>query len=233
MQQLAQKRGKVGLRDTGSELPGRPSDALQRVEHVTEQIEHVVGAPIRERALRQRPHALVGIQLGRVRGEVLDVQAPMAAAERAERLAVVDGGVVEQDDHVPTQVAQQVAEEGADLPVPDVVEVEVEVKAEPLPDGAHRDAGDRRDLVAAVAVAMDRGLAARSPRLQNVGDQEEARFVREDEVGAQPRGFFFTRGHRVRFQRSIAASSRSTARRSGFWWLQPSWRIKRPTWSGW
>jgi hypothetical protein len=41
-------------------------------------------------------------------------------------------------------------------------------------------------------------------------------------MGAQPCGVFFTRGQSVRFQHSMAASSRSTARRSGFWWLQPN-----------
>jgi hypothetical protein len=36
-------------------------------------------------------------------------------------------------------------------------------------------------------------------------------------VGAQPCGVFFTRGHWRRCQRAIASSSRSSARRSGFW----------------
>jgi hypothetical protein len=36
-------------------------------------------------------------------------------------------------------------------------------------------------------------------------------------VGAQPCGVFFTRGQSFRFQRSMAPSSRSKARPSGFW----------------
>jgi hypothetical protein len=44
-------------------------------------------------------------------------------------------------------------------------------------------------------------------------------------VGCQPSGVFFTLGQTDRFHSAMAASSRSTARRSGFWWLQPSsWR---------
>jgi hypothetical protein len=42
-------------------------------------------------------------------------------------------------------------------------------------------------------------------------------------VGCQPCGVFFTRGHSDRFHSVMAASFRSTARRSGFWWLHPSW----------
>jgi hypothetical protein len=36
-------------------------------------------------------------------------------------------------------------------------------------------------------------------------------------MGRQPPGVFFTRAHRSRFHRSMASSSRSRARRSGFW----------------
>jgi hypothetical protein len=40
-------------------------------------------------------------------------------------------------------------------------------------------------------------------------------------MGCQPCGVFFTRGQTDRFHSAMAASLRSTARRSGFWWLQP------------
>ncbi len=68
----------------------------------------------------------------------------------------------------------------------------------------------------------DRGLTHRAPGLPDRRDQEEARFVGKDEMGAQPCGVFFTRGQPARFQAAMAASSRSTARRSGVWGLQPS-----------
>jgi hypothetical protein len=47
-------------------------------------------------------------------------------------------------------------------------------------------------------------------------------------VGTQPRSVFFTRGHSFRFHRSIRSSSRSRALRSGFWWLHPRFRMRRP-----
>jgi hypothetical protein len=40
-------------------------------------------------------------------------------------------------------------------------------------------------------------------------------------MGRQPRGVFFTRGQTDCFHSAMAASLRSMARRSGFWWLQP------------
>jgi hypothetical protein len=48
-------------------------------------------------------------------------------------------------------------------------------------------------------------------------------------VGRQPCGVFFTRGQTVRFHSAMAVSLRSTARRSGFWWLQPIWWRSFPT----
>jgi hypothetical protein len=70
-------------------------------------------------------------------------------------------------------------------------------------------------------VAQQRCVAARRPGAEHGGREHEARFVYEDEVGPQPKGVFFTRGQVFRFQRAIAGSSRSRARRSGFWQLQP------------
>jgi hypothetical protein len=48
-------------------------------------------------------------------------------------------------------------------------------------------------------------------------------------VGCQPCGVFFTRGQTDRFHSAMAASLRSRARRSGFWWLQPIWCRSLPT----
>ena len=99
----------------------------------------------------------------------------------------------------------------ADLQVPDIVEPQLVVEAYAAPCGADRDAGDDGDLVPTVAVTMHRRLASWRPGLGDVGNQEEAGFVGKDEVGTQPRSVFFTRGHSVRFQRAMAASSRSAA----------------------
>jgi hypothetical protein len=48
-------------------------------------------------------------------------------------------------------------------------------------------------------------------------------------MGCQPCGVFFTRGQTDRFHSAMVASSRSMARRSGFWWLQPIWCRSLPT----
>ena len=104
------------------------------------------------------------------------------------------------------------------------------VKAEALTAGADRETGNDRDAIAAVPVAQQRRVAARRPGTQHGGREHETGFVYEDEVGPQPNGVFFTRGQAFRFQRAIAGSSRSRARRSGFWQVQPHWAKSRLTW---
>jgi hypothetical protein len=58
----------------------------------------------------------------------------------------------------------------------------------------------------------------------------EARLVEEPEPGLQPLGFFLIRGQWAFFQRVIARSLRSLARRAGRWRLQPSCPRMRQVW---
>jgi len=138
-------------------------------------------------------------------------------AYRAYPIAPVDAGPIPQDNHVPAKVPQQVSEERAHLVVRDVLPMTLEVKAEEATSGTDRDTRDDRDPISPVAMSDSRSDSTRRPGLAQRRDQEEARFVDEDEVGTQPCCVFFTWGHRRRFHCSILSSSRSIARRSGFW----------------
>jgi len=140
----------------------------------------------------------------------------MPALESRQRFSVVCLRVVQDRDHGAAQVAQEIAEKEADLLVSDVVEVKLVEQAQALALRADRNSRDDRDLVPAVAVAMHGSLAARRPSLDHIRDQKEPGFVGKDDVGAQPRSVFFTRGQSCRFHSSIASSFRSIARFSGF-----------------
>lgn len=147
---------------------------------------------------------------------MLDVKSGMLELKFLQRLTMMSPRVVQDHEHRAAQVPQQVAEENADLVVPDVVEVKLVEKAQTLPLRTDRDARDDRDLVATVAMPMHWGLALGRPGLHHVGNQQESGFVGKDDVGTQPRSVFFTCGHFFRFHRSISCSSRSIARFSGF-----------------
>ncbi len=147
---------------------------------------------------------------------MLDVKTGVLALELRQRFSVVSLRVVQDRDHWAAQVPQQIAEKDTHLVVSNVVEVKLVEKAQALALRADGDSRDDGDFITAVTMPMHRGLASGRPGLDHTRDQQESGFVGKDDVGAQPRSVFFTRGHSFRFQRSISASSRSIARFSGF-----------------
>ena len=153
----------------------------------------------------------------------------MAQEELVDRVALVNLAVVEQGDDVSAEMAQDVFEERADHFAVDVRVEQLAVQPRATPLRADGDPGDGRDPVVAVEVMEDRRPPARTPRPAHRRDQEKARFVEEKEIGPQPCGVFFRRGQTVRFHRAIASSSRSTARRSGFWGVHPNSCRSLPT----
>lgn len=173
-------------------------------------------------SLEMVPDAFVGIQFGGVRREGHQMKTARAREELPHRIAPMDLAVVQQDKQMTTDLTQEMSQEEGHLFALNVVLVELAVQRALEAPGADGDAGDRGDAVVTLSVAHERGLSHRAPGLADRGDQEESGFVDKDDMGRPPRGVFFTAGQTVRFQSAIAASSRSTARRSGFWWLQPS-----------
>lgn len=200
---------------------------------MTEELALRVRPPVGERALGQLPDALIGVELRGIAGEAVEVEPRIAGLESPDRVAAVDRAVVPDDDHGAAQMAKEIAEEGAHLGVLDVLRREQEVQAAAPATRTDRQTRDHRDAIASLAVAQERGLASRRPGAPHARDQEEPRLVDEDEVGAQPRGFFLMRGQVWRFQCSIRSSLRSSARRSGFCTLQPSACRSRPTCARW
>ena len=131
---------------------------------------------------------------------------------------------------VPAELAEQGAQEDRDLDMGEVApRIEMDVEPAAPPPGAHSHRRDRRDFVAAIPMPDDRRVAAGRPGAPDVRNQQEATFVEEHQMGVQALRVFFTATQRYRFQRAMAASSRSRARRSGFWHDQPSVVSSRPT----
>lgn len=147
---------------------------------------------------------------------MLRAQARMLAQQLIQGFPFMGLGVVQEYHHRAPQVSEQMAEEDADLLLPDVPEPKLVVEAEVLSFRTDGDSRDDGDLVSPITMPNDRSMATRGPGLDDMGNQQEARFVGENEVGTQPRSVFFTRGQSFLFQRSMASSSRSAARVSGF-----------------
>ncbi len=194
-----------------------PLDVSKRVAKVTTHRGNVVGTTVGQTPFGVGPDGFVGVELRGVGWKAFEMQPREPAADFLNPFSLVNGGVIPDHDDVPAEVAQQVPEECADLVVPDVLRVALEVQADAPTPGSKGDARDHGDAIMPVAMMNEGRLTARSPGLAHRGDQEEARLVDEDDVGTQPRSVFFTLGQVRRVQRSMASSSRSNARRSGFW----------------
>jgi hypothetical protein len=205
------------LRDAAAQFGRGLPDAVDGADDVFHQLIGMIRAAVGEFSFGERPNSFVGIEVRGIGGEMLDAQAAMSLEEALERLALVRGGIVEQHNDRSPEMPQQLAQEPADLLLPDVVKKEEIVEAQVMPPRAHRNSGNDGDLVApSLAMAKNGSLALRSPGSDYVGDQQEARFIGKDDVGTQPRSVFFIRGLSFCFQRGMALSSRSSARRSGF-----------------
>ena len=216
------------MEDTTAESLRRRSGAFDGTDKVFHEIVKLLGAAVGQVVLGQGPNALVGVQLWCVGGETLQAQTGMVAEQLIQRRAFMGGGIVQKHDHRAVQVSKQMAEEDANFLWPDIVEPKLVIETGMLPLRTNRDPRDDGDSLAPIARAQERSLAAWGPGLDHVRNQQESGFVDEDEGGAQPRSVFFTRGQSFCFQRWMACSSRSTARRSGFWWLQFRLCINRP-----
>lgn len=188
-----------------------------------------VRSAVGQRVLRLLPDALIGIELRRIARESVEVEPGMADLQRTKGFAAVDRTVVPDHDHVTAEVPKQFPQERADLRLANVVREELEVQPESSAARTHGEARDDGDPVAPLAMAKQRRVASGRPGAAHARDQEEPRFVDEDEVGAQPSGFFLICGQVLRFQSAIRSSFRSSARRSGFCTLQPIARRTRLT----
>ena len=173
-------------------------------------------------ALQVVPDALVGVQVGCVGREGHQMQTTRAAEHLLDRITAMDLAVVQQHDQMTADLTQQVAQKTSDLFALDVVLVQLAVQHTMEELGTDCDSGNGRDTVVSFAMTNDRGLTDRAPGFTDGGNQEEAGFVDKDNMGRQPCGVFFTAGQTERFHSAMATSSRSMARRSGFWGLHPN-----------
>ena len=91
------------------------------------------------------------------------------------------------------------------------------------------DAANDREAFPVEGLMQHGRLPAWRPGAHPVGTRAQPRLVDEDDGALLPARFFLILGHSTRFQCAILGSSRSMARRSGRWQLNPSERSSRLT----
>ncbi len=168
----------IGFKDAAAQFFGRVADGVDRADDGVHQLVHIERAAVGEISFGQRPDSFVGLEVGRIGGKVLEVQARVSAEELGERWAVVGGGVVEQNDDGTAQVAEQLAEKSTHFFLSDIVEEEQIVEAQVLSLGTDRDSRDDGDFVAApLAMTFEGRASLGSPGSDHQGSQQEARFI--------------------------------------------------------
>jgi len=178
------------VRDTGAEAGLRGSEIPEVVDKQGEQVLLAVGAAVSKGALEGGPHAFVGVQFRGVGRERFQVKTRKPGTEVGQGTALVNWGVVQQNKEVSPQVPQEFTHEDADLRAMDVDRVEMAVQPHvPIPR-ADREAGDSGDAIMAIDVVVQGRVAARAPGPAHRGNQQEAGFVDEDDMGCQPCGVF-------------------------------------------
>ncbi len=136
--------------------------------------------------LQQVPDALVGIQLGRVARQALQVQ-PLRRArgeELLDRLAVVDGRAVSDHEQLAADLAQELTEEGDDRWPAEGIWLDVGEEPPVRGEGA-----DRSEVVARERRAQNGRLPPWSVRASQEGQQVEAGLVYEDDRSVLRLGF--------------------------------------------
>lgn len=229
MQLLRQKRGQIRPVDTSAHYRLRSRQAADLLFQDVHQLLWSVRPTVGHGALEVTPNTFIRIQFRGMRRKRNQMQTGRATQKLARRFSPMSLAVVQQNEQTAADLMQQLAEKHRDFFALDIVLVELAVQGAMEALRTDGDARDGRDPVVAITMTQERSLSDGAPRLPDRRDQEEARFVDKDDMGRQPGGVFFTWGQTDRFHSWMADSSRSTARRSGFWWLQPNWWRSLPT----
>jgi len=192
------------------------------------EIGRALGSVVGKRvSLQMFPNSFHRIELGGVGREGFRADPACPVEESANENGPVNVQAIPEKDDRASKVFLKFPEKGDQVLGRHVlVRQESEVKSHAPPTRRDRDRPDRRDLlVGARAPVEDGRLSDRSPRASEMGSHQKPALVQENEARSQTRGVFYVLGHSSFTQRWISASSRSRARRSGFWGLKPrAWR---------
>jgi hypothetical protein len=171
------------------------------------------------------PQLFNRIQFGCISGERLQCQTTLLTShELTHHLTSMRGRAVPDHQDFAWDVPQQVGQELHHLGAADGPRKQSEIEVPP------RDSRHGRQQVPVEMVWQHRSLPLRRPGPATVRPLAQSAFVDEDDGLALPSGVFFNSGQRRFFQRRMACSSRSKARPTGRWQLQPSCFNSRQTW---
>ena len=179
------------------------------------------------------PQVFDGIEFGSVRREVFQVSRTRQDA-LVDQFSLVGLEAIPDQHDGRAQLMLKVLEEiHGTLGVDVGVRMQPKVQRDPIPLGRDANGGDSRHfLLCTTALAQHRGVSPQTPGTAHQRGHQHPGFVEENDGRSQARGVFFTRGQSCSIQARMRSSSRSTARRVGFWGENPKPCSRRLTWAG-
>jgi hypothetical protein len=102
----------------------------------------------------------------------------------------MDGSAIPQQEHGASEMFEQFFKERTDIQTVKIPPPKPEVKNQAFPFWGYRQSTDGGNPVLSVEVIEDRGLSFGSPGATDVWNEQEARFIDEDQMGPKFFGFF-------------------------------------------
>jgi len=222
---------KLGCVDEAAEQSLVAGNGLFGAVGGIDQLVEIMGAAVGQRVhLQPTPCVFDRIQFGSVGRKVFDLQPRVFGGITPNACRAMHRQTIPNKHDWAFQVTQQLPQPAECLRLLDRLAVKLPGKTEATPSRADRKSGNCREVfVRAEPLMNDRREAGSRPGATHQGTQQNAAFVREDEVRPEPRRLFLMCGQSLRIQVSMAASSRSSARRVGFCGVKPRLRSSRDT----
>lgn len=136
------------------------------------------------------PRLFHRIQFRRIAWESIGMEASLSPQKLLDDLTPMDFAAIPNDEHMASQMTQQLAQERNDLKACNIVGMESRIK--PKPRTPWRDGQDANDryLVTPIAVSQNRRLTHGSPCPTDVGNQQKPALVKKSQMGPKSFGFF-------------------------------------------
>ena len=178
--------------DAGAKQSLGMLDSSDGTAQMTPQLVELFVDTVGEITFAMSPDLLHRIELGCVAWERIDMQPLVLTKKGCNIFTLMDLTPIPDQNHVSSQMPQQVSQEANDFCPGDIVDVETDVKSHLFACGGYGEAGDDRNLVAPVAMSQNGGAAHWGPGPTDIGEEQKSGLIEPGEMGPKFLGFFLS-----------------------------------------
>jgi len=176
---------------------GRFFDVAQRVHHQIQQFITALHAGIADRSFRLRPDIFFRVEFRRIGRKPLHAQPPMTTAKRNHFPIPMNRAAVQERDHRPAQMPQQLSQVSHHVGRRRVPRVNLKIQTQAFAPRRDAQAADDRQSLPPVTVPQHRRLTHWRPSAQHRRNEQKSALINENQMRAQSPGFFLYAASRV------------------------------------